>query len=86
MHFPTRAKITYFQDKQLAVELMYKHEDEWTKCFEVENIKLPSVTYLGCSAETGELADKVNIAGVGRPWELWKAQTLRAMREEGVLA
>lgn len=38
------------------------------------------------SVREGELADKVNIAGVGRPWELWKAQTLRAMREEGVIA
>ncbi|EME45538.1 hypothetical protein DOTSEDRAFT_71293 [Dothistroma septosporum NZE10] len=55
--FPTKAKITYFQDKQLTVELMYKKEDEWTKCFEVPNVKLPSVTYVGFSSETGELSD-----------------------------
>lgn len=38
------------------------------------------------SAREGELADAVNLVGVGRPWELWKAQTLRAMRDEGVLS
>ena len=62
--FPTRAKITYFQDKQLTVDLMYKKEDEWTRCFEVPNVKLPSVTYLGFSAETGELSDKHDIIKV----------------------
>ncbi|KAK4546555.1 hypothetical protein LTR36_001772 [Oleoguttula mirabilis] len=62
--FPTRAKITYFQDKQLTVDLMYKKEDEWTRCFEVPNVKLPSVTYLGFSAETGELSDNHEIIKV----------------------
>lgn len=57
-------KITYFAEKSLAVELMYKKEDEWTKCFEVQDIKLPSVTYLGFSAETGELSDNHDIIKV----------------------
>jgi lectin, mannose-binding 2 len=62
--FPTKAKVTYFQDKELTVELMYKKEDEWTKCFSVPSIKLPSVTYLGFSAETGELSDNFDIIKV----------------------
>jgi len=62
--FPTKAKITYFQDKQLKVELMYKREDEYTKCFEVEGVKLPNVAYLGFSAETGELSDNHDIIRV----------------------
>ncbi|KAK3096335.1 hypothetical protein LTR53_019393, partial [Teratosphaeriaceae sp. CCFEE 6253] len=62
--FPTKARITYFQDKQLTVELMYKKEDEWTRCFEVPNVKLPSVTYLGFSAETGELSDNHDLISV----------------------
>ena len=37
------------------------------------------------SVREGELADAVNLVGVGRPWELWKTQTLRAMRDEGAL-
>ncbi|KAI5356793.1 Putative legume-like lectin, concanavalin A-like lectin/glucanase domain superfamily [Septoria linicola] len=62
--FPTRAKITYFQDKSLRVDLMYKKEGEWTKCFEVEGVKLPTVTYLGFSSETGELSDNHDIMKV----------------------
>lgn len=62
--FNTRAKITYYQDKSLTVDLMYKKEDEWTRCFEVPNVKLPPVTYLGFSAETGELADNHDIISV----------------------
>jgi len=62
--FPTKAKVTYFQDKELTVELMYKKEDEWTRCFQVPNVKLPSVAYLGFSAETGELSDKHDIITV----------------------
>lgn len=61
---PTRAKITYFQDKSLTVDLMYKKEDEWTKCFEVSDVKLPTVTYLGFSSETGELSDNHDIVKV----------------------
>ena len=62
--FATRAKVTYFQDKSLTVDLMYKKEDEWTRCFEVPNIKLPPVAYLGFSAETGELSDNHEIVKV----------------------
>ncbi|KAF2720840.1 hypothetical protein K431DRAFT_270124 [Polychaeton citri CBS 116435] len=61
---PTKARITYFQDKELRVELQYKKEDEWTQCFKVPNVKLPSVSYLGFSAETGELSDKHDIIKV----------------------
>ena len=43
---------------------MYKKEGEWTKCFEVEGVKLPTVTYLGFSSETGELSDNHDIMKV----------------------
>ena len=62
--FPTRARVTYFAEKSLKVELMYKREDEWTECFVVPDVKLPSVTYLGFSAETGELSDNHDIISV----------------------
>ena len=61
---PTKARVTYFHDKQLTVELMYKQEDVWTKCFEVPNVKLPTAAYLGFSAETGELVDNHDIISV----------------------
>jgi lectin, mannose-binding 2 len=48
----------------LKLELQYKSEDEWTKCFEIENFKVPPVAYLGFSAETGELSDNHDIITV----------------------
>jgi mannose-binding lectin 2 len=62
---PTKARLTYFQDKSLTLELQYKTEDTWTECFtlnaEDSNIAIPSVAYLGLSAETGELSDNHDI-------------------------
>ncbi|GAB7346032.1 hypothetical protein MBLNU457_4801t1 [Dothideomycetes sp. NU457] len=63
-NFPTKAKITYFAEKSLTVDLMYKKEDEWTHCFEVKDVKLPSVAYLGFTAETGELSDNFDLIKV----------------------
>lgn len=62
--FPTKVKVTYFQDKSLTVDLIHKREDEWTRCFELHDFKLPSTTYLGFSAETGELSDNHDILRV----------------------
>ena len=62
---PTKLRLTYFQDKTLKLELQYKAEDEWTLCFETsEPPAIPSVTYLGFSAETGELSDNHDIISV----------------------
>lgn len=47
------------------MELQYKTEDSWINCFtlsaEEANIAIPSVAYLGLSAETGELSDNHDI-------------------------
>ena len=61
---PTKARLTYFQDQNLKMELQYKKEDEWTPCFEIPNVKIPTVSYLGFSAETGELSDNHDIVSV----------------------
>ncbi|KAG9246982.1 lectin family integral membrane protein-like protein [Calycina marina] len=62
---PTKAKLTYFQDKSLKLELMYKQEDQWVVCFETTDPPtIPSVSYLGFSAETGELSDNHDIISV----------------------
>ncbi|KUJ07099.1 lectin family integral membrane protein-like protein [Mollisia scopiformis] len=62
---PTKAKLTYFQDKSLKLELQYKVEDQWELCFETnEPPTIPSVAYLGFSAETGELSDNHDIISV----------------------
>jgi mannose-binding lectin 2 len=61
---PTKARLTYFQDDFLKLELQYKSEDEWTLCFNVPNFKVPPVAYVGFSAETGELHDNFDILSV----------------------
>ena len=62
---PTKFKLTYFQDKYLKLELMYKSEGEWTLCFETnEPPAIPQVAYLGFSSETGELSDNHDIISI----------------------
>ncbi|PQE08212.1 hypothetical protein CJF32_00010279 [Rutstroemia sp. NJR-2017a WRK4] len=62
---PTKARLTYFQDKSLKLELQYKSEDQWELCFETSDPPtIPSVAYLGFSAETGELSDNHDIISV----------------------
>lgn len=62
---PTKARLTYFQDKTLKLELQFKKEDEWMLCFETyQPPSIPSVAYLGFSAETGELSDNHDIVSV----------------------
>lgn len=61
----TKARLTYFQDKSLKLELQYKAEDQWELCFETtEPPAIPAVSYLGFSAETGELSDNHDIISV----------------------
>ena len=61
---PTKARLTYYQDKSLKLDLQYKSEDTWTNCFDTDAVKLPPVAYLGFSAETGELSDNFDIIKV----------------------
>ncbi|RFU29178.1 hypothetical protein B7463_g7165, partial [Scytalidium lignicola] len=39
---PTKARLTYFQDKSLKLELQYKNVDQWTVCFETNDPPDPS--------------------------------------------
>jgi len=63
-NIPTKARLTYFADSSLKLELSYKTENEWTTCFEIADFKAPPVAYLGFSAETGELSDNHDIISV----------------------
>ena len=56
--------MTYYQDKSLRLDLQHKSEGEWTTCFESGPIAVPSVSYLGFSAETGELSDNFDIISI----------------------
>ena len=48
----------------MKLDLQYKSEDSWVECFQTGPIKLPSIYYLGFSAETGELSDNFDIIDV----------------------
>lgn len=65
---PTKARLTYFQEKSLTLDLMYKSDGSWTNCFTLtapkDTFAIPSVAYLGFSAETGELSDNHDIISV----------------------
>jgi len=57
--------MTYMHDKSLVVQLATDSDpNKWEPCFTLPNIQMPSVTYLGFSAETGELADSHDIISV----------------------
>jgi lectin, mannose-binding 2 len=59
--------LTYHKDNFLSLELQYKKEDEWTGCFNVSNVTLPTVTYLGFSAHTGEVTGIFPLAESTKP-------------------
>ncbi|POS87612.1 lectin family integral membrane protein-like protein, partial [Erysiphe pulchra] len=62
---PTKARLIYFQDKSLRLDLQYKVENQWDLCFETsEPPSIPPVVYLGFSAETGELSDNHDLIAV----------------------
>ena len=66
---PTKAKLTYFQDKSLTLQLQYKAADTWNDCFSVtptddQPLKMPNTAYLGFSAHTGELSDNFDIVSL----------------------
>ncbi|CAM1505371.1 Fc.00g110080.m01.CDS01 [Cosmosporella sp. VM-42] len=64
-NIPTKMRLTYFQDKQLKLELQYKSESDWQLCFETESPPaIPNIAYLGFTAETGELSDNHDIISV----------------------
>ena len=48
----------------MKLELAIKADGKWTTCFDVPNVKLPNVAYLGFTAETGELSDNHDLISV----------------------
>ncbi|KAG8698362.1 hypothetical protein FRC09_007267, partial [Ceratobasidium sp. 395] len=48
----TKLRLTYFKGEYLNVALQYKGWDEWTECFTVWDVTLPSSPFLGFSALT----------------------------------
>ncbi|RHZ63320.1 hypothetical protein Glove_330g18 [Diversispora epigaea] len=60
----TKARITYYKNNYLEVKLQYKEFDQWEPCFTIPNVTLPTVTYLGFSALTGDVSDSHDIVSI----------------------
>ncbi|BFZ54858.1 hypothetical protein PYCC9005_001895 [Savitreella phatthalungensis] len=62
--FPTKARLTYYKNDFLKLELQYKVENEWEECFTVDDVNIPNVVYLGFTAVTGEISDNHDLIEV----------------------
>ncbi|KAI3406322.2 hypothetical protein KGF56_000803 [Candida oxycetoniae] len=58
----TKMRLIYMKNGYLSIDFNYngKHED-WNNCVTLTNVQLPSIKYLGFSAETGQLFENADI-------------------------
>ncbi|KAL0083323.1 legume-like lectin family-domain-containing protein [Phycomyces blakesleeanus] len=61
---PTKARLTYYKDNYLQLDVQWREENVWEECFKVHDVKLPDQFYLGFTAHTGELTDNHDIVYV----------------------
>ncbi|KAI8065158.1 legume-like lectin family-domain-containing protein [Gongronella butleri] len=61
---PTRARLTYYANNYLQMQVQWKDEDTWEECFKVHDVRLPHQPYLGYTAHTGDLSDNHDIISV----------------------
>lgn len=57
----TKARIIYIKDGYFSLDFNYNGHDNWQNCVTLTDVKLPQVKYLGFSAETGDLAENVDV-------------------------
>ncbi|KAG0181464.1 hypothetical protein DFQ29_008246 [Apophysomyces sp. BC1021] len=62
--FATRARLTYYKDNYIQLDVMWADEDEWEQCFKQLDVRLPEHVYLGFTAHTGEVTDNHDIVSV----------------------
>ncbi|KAF8627963.1 hypothetical protein AX15_004157 [Amanita polypyramis BW_CC] len=60
----TKLRITILKGKYIDVKMQYKAWDDWTNCFRIENVTLPSNPFLGFSAMTGDVFDAHDIIAI----------------------
>lgn len=59
-----KARLTYFKGKFLELAIHHDKWDEWTTCFVLEGLELPSNPFLGFSAHTGDVSDNHDIISI----------------------
>ncbi|KAF6761117.1 lectin [Ephemerocybe angulata] len=60
----TKLKVTYVKGSFLDVKIQYKAWDEWTDCFNIPGITLPTNPFIGFTALTGDVSDAHDIISV----------------------
>ncbi|KAK2463042.1 hypothetical protein APHAL10511_004697 [Amanita phalloides] len=60
----TKMKVAVVKGKYIDVKMQYKAWDEWTDCFRIHNVTLPSTPFVGFSAMTGDVFDAHDIIAV----------------------
>ncbi|KAI8981523.1 lectin family integral membrane [Pilobolus umbonatus] len=61
---PVKARIVYYKDNYLQLQMQAGIDGSWRECFKVQSVSLPEVFYLGFSAHTGELSDNHDIISI----------------------
>ncbi|KAM0750162.1 hypothetical protein T439DRAFT_302090 [Meredithblackwellia eburnea MCA 4105] len=59
-----KARITYFKGQFTEVAIHHAKWDEWTTCFTIEGLELPSNPFLGFTAHTGDVHDAHDIISI----------------------
>ncbi|KAJ2762730.1 hypothetical protein H4S06_000496 [Coemansia sp. BCRC 34490] len=68
---PTKVAVTYYKGRFVNVQLQLQPKDKWINCFTINNATLPTGSYLGFTALTGDISDNHDLISV-------RAETLRS--------
>jgi len=78
----TMVRLIYLKkEDSLEVLLQYKGWDEWTPCFTIQNVTIPTSPYLGVTAITGEVHDAHDVISIASSSIILKADRAEAHKQ-----
>jgi mannose-binding lectin 2 len=60
----TKLKVIYVKDKVLDVKIQWRGWEEWSDCFTLKDISVPTNPFIGLTAMTGDVTDAHDIISV----------------------